>query len=440
MSFWKAFKLLDTSGNAQGVNVSSGIVPVSNTNLDAKLSDIKAKTDNLDVLLSTRLKGADTLTKVSTLDTITNALPTGTNSIGNVGSKIFDIITSTYKGLIFHSGVPQICSQSYLQALAEGDITYPTVHTPWSKIGFNGGITASTEADIWSATGAYVFPTSAAGMEFLSSDNTQDIGSVIFSGTSSGGTTTSLIDATKNFTAGTPVAVGDCIILDKSGTTPEWGYVTAVTSNTELAVAGGFSSGGTGSTRAYSILDKSAYTGAHAVKIEYLDGSYAQKSEIGILNGTTVIPTVNLDLFRINSFRIIATGTGSKPVGNLTLRNLADTPVYSYITAGFTRARNIMYTVPAGKTLYVTSGTFGYAYSHNSTHYARIYTRANIEPSTGFNTGSLFFPFSEFICSNNDVVREFECPTKLPAKTDLKVSVLADYAGIAQCTLRGWLE
>ena len=326
----------------------------------------------------------------------------------------------------------------YYYRIADGIISG---HTAWSKIGYNGGVAASTEADVWSATGTYVFPSSAAGMEVLSSDNTKDIGTSIFSGTSSGGTTTSLIDATKNFNGGTAVAIGDCIILDKSGTTPEWGYVTAVTSNTELAVAGGFSSGGTGSTRAYAVIDKSAYTGAQVVKIEYLDGNYTNnKSEIIILNGTTVIPTVNLDIFRINSFSMIASGTDNKPTGNLTIRNLADTPVYSYITAGFTIASNIQYTVPAGYTLFVTSGTFGYAYEHDSTHYARIYTRANREPSTGFLTGSIFYPYSDFLVSNYEVVREFELPTKLPAKTDIKVSVLASYAGVVDVALRGWLE
>jgi len=315
-------------------------------------------------------------------------------------------------------------------------------HTAWSKIGFNGA-TGTTEADCWSYGGTqpvYIFPTAAAGMEVFSSDNTQDIGTSIFSGNSTGGSTILIVDTTKDFTAGTPVAIGDCIILDKSGTTPEWGYVSGITTATTLAVSGGFSSGGTGSGRTYSILDKSAYTGAQAVRVEYLNGSYVTDYEIVILNGTAIIPTVQLDLFRINSFRVIAVGTGGKPVGNITIRNLADTPVYSYITAGFTRARNIAYTVPFGKTLFVTSGTFGWAYASNSTHYARIYTQANIDNITGFQTNGVFYSFTEVICSNSTVVREWEIPTKLPAKTDIRVKVLSDFSGIAEVTLRGWVE
>jgi len=54
---------------------------------NASLSNIDTNTDNLDVALSTRLKPADTLTRVETVGTvtaITNALPTGTNTIGKV--------------------------------------------------------------------------------------------------------------------------------------------------------------------------------------------------------------------------------------------------------------------------------------------------------------------------------------------------------------------
>jgi len=314
-------------------------------------------------------------------------------------------INASLYGINVNEGGIQV--MPYYYQIADGKVAG---HIPWSKIGYNGALVAATEADVWSFTGSYVYPVGQAGMEVLSSDNTQDIGTVIFSGTSSGGSTTSLIDATKNFNGGTAVAVGDCIVLDKSGAVPEFGYVSAVTSNTELAVSGGFSVGGTGSVRAYSIIDRSAYTGAQAVRIQYLDGAYVEKFEIVILNGTTIVPTVNLDLFRINSFVVVATGTGLKSVGNITIRNLADTPTYSYISAGYTRARNIIYTVPAGKTLFVTSATFGYAYAQNSTHYCRLYTRANVDPITGFQTDGEMFAFTEVVCSNNTIVREFEIP------------------------------
>jgi hypothetical protein len=321
----------------------------------------------------------------------------------------------------------------------------------WAKIGFSP-VSPVTDTDIWSYSGTqpnYLFPTAAAGMEVTSSDNTQDIGTVIkgnAQGSSAilcdaGGTTTTLLDLDGGFLNPTIAAIGDILLIDPTGTTPEWGYITAVSSSS-LTFAGGLSSGGSCATaRAYTVLDYSAKTGAFAVKMDYLDGSYNQKTEITILNGTAVIPTVNLDLFRINSFRVIATGSGNKPVGNLMIRNLADTPVYSYITLGFTRARNTMYTVPNGKTLYVNKFVGGFSLASGTKwEYGRIHTRANREPSTGFLTGSLFYSYTEIIANNSSVSIDLSIPTKLPAKTDIKVSCLASATGGSLVsTLRGFL-
>lgn len=60
---------------------------IAGFNLEATQLLVKAKTDNLDVALSTRLKPADTLTGVTTVaavTAITNALPVGANVIGKV--------------------------------------------------------------------------------------------------------------------------------------------------------------------------------------------------------------------------------------------------------------------------------------------------------------------------------------------------------------------
>jgi hypothetical protein len=335
---------------------------------------------------------------------------------------------------------PRVSSMPYLYDIAEGNVAD---HVRFTKIGYAPSMAANVNTDVWSYSGTqavYLFPTAAQQMEVTSS-NAADTGTSIFSGTSSGGSTTTLIDATKNFTAGTPVAIGDCVILDKSSTTPEYGFVTAVTSATTLTLAGGFSRGGTGSGRAYTIIDESATAGGHAVEIIYLDGAYAEKREIVILNGTSVVATVNTDLFRINTFRIIMAGVNKIPTGNIFLRNLADTPVYSYITAGFNRARNAMYTVPAGKVLYVTDFNGGYATTGNANkEYARITTRANIDPTSGFMTDSIFYPFTDAVCQNTTINTILSIPTKLPAKTDIKLSVVASATGVVVTTIRGWIE
>lgn len=344
-----------------------------------------------------------------------------------------------YHGFIDNAGAPQVCAQPYLQALGEGDITN---HTPFTKIGYAPAMTAGVNTDVWSYSGTqpvYLFPTSAMGMEVLSSNNVDDISTIIHNGTSTGGSTTQLVSTGENFL--TTTAAGDVVVLDKAGTTPEYGYITAVVNDTTLTIAGGFSLGGTGSGRTYDILDVSAKNGAMAVEVKYLDGTYAQKSEIILLNGTTVVPTTNTDIFRVNNFRMIVAGANKVPTGNLTIRHLADTPVYSYITAGFTRARNAQYTVPLGYNLFVYEFDSGYATTGNANkEYARVTTRANVDPTTKFMTDGIFYPFTDCLSQNTTIPIPISCPTRLPEKTDIKVSCIASQTGVVITTIRCWLE
>lgn len=334
----------------------------------------------------------------------------------------------------------RVSSVPYTYDIAEGNITD---HVQFSKIGFTpalGAVSATTQSDIWANGGLYTFPTAEVKMEAVSSSaGDEDAGVTIFSGTSNGGSTTSLIDTTKTFTGGTAVEVGDCILLDKSGTTPEWGYVTAVAATT-LTVAGGFSSGGTGSGRAYAVLDKNSAgkTGAHAVRIEYLDDTYAQHMELVILDGDTAVDTVNTDLYRINSFRVIA---GNMAVGNLTLRADGGGTTYSYILAGYARARNAMFTVPKDKVIYISTVLFSFGYAANQTHYARMWIRANIAGGAiNFNMRDLFWPYIECVCANSAQTVHLDCPAKLPEGTDVKATGVASATGTAMVSMRGWME
>lgn len=351
--------------------------------------------------------------------------------------------TDTERKFQWNGDSPQVCAQSYLHAVAEGDIAG---HAQWSKLGFSGSVVASTTSDLWGSGGIYAFPSAEMQMEVVSTDNTDDIASVI-KGDATGdtvesdndGTTTTLEDDDVDFTAATAVAAGDCVLLDPHGTTPEWGYVTGVAAHT-LTIAGGFSSGGSGASRKYAVVDYSATAGAHVVRASYLDGDYEPKVELRILNGTTPVDTVNTDLFRINGFKVIAAGTKSKPSGALAIRETDGSPNYSYILAGYNRARCSAYTIPNGKTLYLVSATLAYGYSTNQTHYARLYVSANRETDTQFLTDGIFYAQVEIVCANTSQWIELDSPLKFPEKTDIKASVLATYAGVAFMSMRGWME
>jgi hypothetical protein len=183
-------------------------------------------------------------------------------------------------------------------------------------------------------------------------------------------------------------------------------------------------------------------TGVQTIYINYLDGNYIEKQEIVNLDGTTVVLTVATDIFRIQNFRAYAVGTNGKAVGTIEIRNIANTPVYSYISPGYTRARNTCWTVPANKTLYITQIAFSVG-DKTGGKAVRFTTRATYDNAraAALPAGQFFMPYSEVILNNTAYTRELIVPTKLPEKTDLKVSVLSDAAG-AVCTslLSGWLE
>lgn len=347
------------------------------------------------------------------------------------------------QGVLMHDGLLGVVDVGHL--IAAG---FLADHQSFWKIGYNPNVT-TTEEDIWSAGGTYVWPTAAMGMEVVSSDNTQDIGTVI-KGDATGntvqsdadGTATTIEDDSVDFTAATAVAVGDCVILDPHGDTPEYGFVTAVATNT-LTIGGGFSEGGTGASRYYAVVDRSAYTNAQVVGIHYLDASYNRKVEIVVLNGTTVVPTINTDIFRINDFEVAATGTGCKTLGNISLRNLADTPVYNYITAGYNIARNLFFTVPDGFSAYITGINVAASTPNDSKiQTARIILKVAANPHHEFNSYCVFYPYAETVISNGVENIVFTTPIKIPEKTDVIVSGqgFTGFSGPITSIARGYLS
>ena len=187
-----------------------------------------------------------------------------------------------------------------------------------------------------------------------------------------------------------------------------------------------------------SIADTALGTGVQSVKITYLDNSYAEKSTVVTMNGTGAVNTTPTDILRVNSFRVETAGTNGKAAGNISLQSVGGGTIYSYISVGYTRARNSSYTVPAGKTLYIVQFTSGFGYAANQTHYSRIYTR--VTQNEGVRTPGIFYPLTEVICANTSQEVLLEIPSKIVEKVDLKVSGVASTTGVATIALRGWLE
>ena len=331
--------------------------------------------------------------------------------------------------------------------------------TKWSKLGYCP-IPVTTETDIWSygATTPVVPLIVTAATMRVKTNNAADAATVLFGPTTADGAAgankTSLVDADVNFST---VEVGDCVILDKSGTTPAWGYVSDITNKATgtLLVAGGFSNAGGSGGRSYIIIDQNVAVkvGAQAVYIGGLDANYAQQSEIVLTAGAGPAYTATIKTwFRINEFRIISLGTGLKSTDYIALCDGTSTSIYyTFITAGYNRARNQQYTVPAGKTLWVTNWNTGFGYvdaAKSQNQYCRLYARATqySSPDNGINFKTmqspgvnLWYPYSEVLLSGGTDTLEFKEPTKFLEKVTLKVSGVASTAGFVTSVLRGYI-
>jgi hypothetical protein len=181
-------------------------------------------------------------------------------------------------------------------------------------------------------------------------------------------------------------------------------------------------------------------SGALTVWVNYLDSNYIEKTTTVTMNGLTDVNTAVTDIFRIQNFRVALVGGSAGAAGNISIRHITGATVYGYIQAGFTRARNQQWTVPAGYSLYVTDISF----SCSGTKAVRFTTRATWDNArqTALTAGTFFMAYNEVILIDQAYTRTLNIPTRLPQKTDIKVSVYGVNSSGAAGTssLGGWIE
>lgn len=180
-----------------------------------------------------------------------------------------------------------------------------------------------------------------------------------------------------------------------------------------------------------------AGTGAYTVDVYYLTTGFVEKTVTVTMNGVSAVQ-IATDIYRFQNCRVKTAGTALAAVGNLTIA--AGGTTYGYISAGRTRMRQCIWTVPIGKTLYITQIAFSCG-DQAASKYARFTTKANYDNLAGVVLPrGLFLPYNEVVLNNTAYYRELNPPTKLPATVDLKVSCLANSAAVGTCALRGWIE
>ena len=182
-----------------------------------------------------------------------------------------------------------------------------------------------------------------------------------------------------------------------------------------------------------------AGTGVRSVEILYLDDTWVEQAETVVIDGTTVVTTIATDILRINGFHAMTTGTGMAAAGNIELRHLADTPIYSYIAIGNNEALQAIWTVPMGKMAYLTDWHFEAA-STTASRWARFILKATVHGDGTYAAG-LFHSQDIGILLEGSANAHFTLPLKLPAKVDIKISMIASGADVVCAgAFEGWYE
>lgn len=163
-----------------------------------------------------------------------------------------------------------------------------------------------------------------------------------------------------------------------------------------------------------SAADTAAGTGMRSVTVEGLDASYNEISETVTLNGVGVVPLVRRFL-RINNCTGAAVGSGGTNVGVVTLRVAGGGATQAIIDTGDSRAQQAIFTVPNGKTAFLTSTIFQFLRTATSAENMEI--GLHVRLPQGVNTVAALFG----MWSSGTSAPEFylQYPPAFPEHTDV---------------------
>lgn len=186
-----------------------------------------------------------------------------------------------------------------------------------------------------------------------------------------------------------------------------------------------------------SANDDAGNTGIQKVRIYYLDNTYAERQEVVTLDGVTAVATVATNILRINDFKAEEVGTAGKAIGAVSIRNLDHSTIYDQIPVGGNASKSIVYTVPLGKTLWVSSLLFS-AGANAPNKRVTFTTKGTWDHKQAKTTvGRFLLPYTEITVMDSVVNIPLEIPTELPATTDVLILTKGEAGAIASCTARG---
>jgi hypothetical protein len=168
-----------------------------------------------------------------------------------------------------------------------------------------------------------------------------------------------------------------------------------------------------------------------SVLIEGLDSNYHVISEVVALNGQTGRATT-LSYLRINTMTVLV----DSPAGNISLGTGAATSgipanTYGYIAATMNVTSSSVYTVPAGYTLYIVSGSLSAGDSSGS---------HSVSSNFLSRINGVVYDTAKIVLANGWQYFPYVVPLKIPEKSDLwnNTTASAGTASVA-ATFNGYL-
>jgi len=266
---------------------------------------------------------------------------------GSDSNGVFRNIKSTDEGILLTS--------DYLLEVSKNKISGQNI---MNKFGGNPSIGTGTDPeDVWDGGGLYsFFPATAQAMEMIS-DDANDSGVVLSSGTATGGSATSLEDTGATFISD-GVTVGDLLINDDNH---EFAVITVVDSETEVTTSSMTNrsqesplSSPNAAGENYRIANAND-TGAATVVVSGLDSNWEFQNEVVVLNGTTAVDLANTYI-RMNRMSVITAGTTGGAEGTIVCRIDGAGTTAAVIDNGNNQTLMAVYTIPNGRTGYLLQG------------------------------------------------------------------------------------
>jgi hypothetical protein len=180
-----------------------------------------------------------------------------------------------------------------------------------------------------------------------------------------------------------------------------------------------------------SSADSSAGTGARTVELLGLDTDYNIISDIITTNGTSAGTASTKEFLRIYRAQVQHAGSTGTNAGNILIKANGLTVISigthgtGSNTEGFGQSQTSVYTIPAGKTGYITQWTVGSSIYNAGVHaYLQVADRTN--GSTSRTKDIMFL--------NNYAVKDYKIPLRVLEKSDIEVRAYDASSGAAVST------